>query len=120
MNADKDIENREWYTRFRGVMAVHASKGMTSIEYGNAWDFMYYEIDTEIPDLIPGIHSIQRGVILGTVEIVDCVYKSDSPWFEGTYGFVLKNPRRLVEPVPCKGALGLWEVPKEIEAQFRF
>lgn len=28
-----------------------------------------------------------------------------------------ENARRLKNPIPCKGALSLWEVPREIEAE---
>jgi hypothetical protein len=27
---------------------------------------------------------------------------------------VLENPRSLVEPIPCKGALGLWTPPADV------
>lgn len=33
----------------------------------------------------------------------------------GRYGWVLKNVRPLREPVPCRGALGLWNVPLGID-----
>jgi hypothetical protein len=32
LNAGKDIENRDWLTRFRGPFLIHASKGMTRAE----------------------------------------------------------------------------------------
>ena len=38
LNAGKDIENREWPTRFRGRVLIHASKGMTHDEWEDAWD----------------------------------------------------------------------------------
>lgn len=37
----------------------------------------------------------------------------------GRYGWSLTNVHRLATPIPCKGALGLWDVPAEIEAQIR-
>lgn len=52
------------------------------------------------------------GCIVGTVDIVDCVSKSDSPWFFGRYGFVLANPVAFEKPIPCKGALGFFTVPE--------
>lgn len=33
LNADKDIENRDWRTNFRGRIAVHAAKTMTRDDY---------------------------------------------------------------------------------------
>jgi hypothetical protein len=64
--------------------------------------------------------SLPRGAVIGVVDIVDCVMTSDSPWFEGPFGFVLANPRSL-KPVTCKGALQIFDldpsVALEIERQ---
>ena len=49
------------------------------------------------------------GALIGEVDIVDCVTRSESPWFVGRYGFVLKNPVLYDKPVPCRGALGFFE-----------
>jgi hypothetical protein len=42
---------------------------------------------------------------------------ANSPWFSGTrsegYGWVLGG-RLAIEPVPCRGAQGLWTVPAEL------
>jgi hypothetical protein len=43
----------------------------------------------------------------------------ESPWFFGPVGFLLKDVRRLREPVPCKGALGFWEVSTDVEQVIR-
>lgn len=107
----KDIENRDWPTRFRGRIAVHTAKGMTSAEYGDALQFI---CQARGHFVIPDLEELSRGAIIGTVEIVDCVTKSESPWFMGEYGFVLRNPVLLPEPIPCKGALGFWDVPQEL------
>jgi hypothetical protein len=34
---------------------------------------------------------------------------------DGRYGWVLTNVRRLAEPVLCRGHLGLWDVPADVE-----
>ena len=49
-----------------------------------------------------------RGGIIGTAEIVDCIEQSDSPWFFGPYGLVLENVQP-VDFIPVKGALGLFD-----------
>jgi hypothetical protein len=33
LHAGKDIENRDWPTKYRGPFLIHASKGMTRDEY---------------------------------------------------------------------------------------
>lgn len=110
LKAGKDIENREWPSRFRGRIAIHASAKMHKNDLMDACDFM--------ASWIPGFsHEIFQkeaksypvGAVLGTVEIVDCVTESDSPWFVGTYGFVLQNPIIFPVPIPARGSLGIWE-----------
>lgn len=65
---------------------------------------------------IPAYEDLERGEIIGTVEIVDCVQDSSSPWFFGEYSFVLSCPKKLPEPMPCKGALSFWDLPKDVES----
>lgn len=35
----KNLENRRWYTSFRGTFLLHAAKAMTRAEYEDAEDF---------------------------------------------------------------------------------
>lgn len=107
----KDVENRDWPTRFRGPVLIHASKGMTRTEYENAEDPLWASRGPTIE--LPAFEDLQRGGIIGRARIVDCVTHSESPWFVGRFGFVLAD----VEPlsfVPCRGALGLFPVPQDV------
>lgn len=116
MHAGKDVENRDWPTRFRGTVAVHAAKGLTREEH--LWASMDIEERSGLrPPAFPMLS--ERGFIVGLVDIVGCVTDSPSPWFQGEYGFVLENPRPLVTPIYYKGALGFWNVPHELEAQIQ-
>lgn len=114
----KDIENRDWPTKIRGRVAIHASKGCTLGEYEDAADFIY-TIDRTLWSWIPPFKKSDRGVIVGTVEIVDCVTSSASPWFVGDFGFVLRDPRPLATPIPWKGSLGFRELPEDIARLLR-
>lgn len=110
LNAGKDVENRTWHTTFRGRVLIHASKGMTNSEYYDALDSLASIVTGEdIPPIPPRLEDMQRGGIVGEVEIVDCVSQSDSPWFCGPYGFVLINPKP-VPFLPCKGSLGFFDL----------
>ena len=110
LHCGKDIENRTWPTNVRGRVLIHASTGMTPNEWMDAWDFA--DMDLELGDRKPTFRDIERGGIVGSVEIVDCVTHSDSPWFMGTYGFVLRNP--VVLPFrPCRGALGFFDADNQ-------
>lgn len=119
--AGKDIENRDWPTRVRGTVAFHASKGMTRAQYNEACEVIGNICDgiTRPDVIVPAYDSLPRGAIIGLIDIVDCVQSHPSPWFFGEYGFVLRNPRALKEPIPCKGALGFWQVPESIEKQIK-
>lgn len=100
--AGKDIENRTWATNFRGRVAIHA--GMRYDEGGDA--VLECKYGLQVPSDLP------RGGIVGSVEIVDCVRASNSPWFEGPYGFVLKDPKPL-SFIPMRGALGIFPISQE-------
>lgn len=92
----KDVENKPQRTTRRGTLVVHAGlavdkEGMS--EYGH---------------LLPPTAYV-RGAAIGLVDILHVVTDSSSRWAEpGLYHWVLAAPRRFVEPVPCRGQLGLW------------
>lgn len=114
----KDIENRDWPTKFTGIVAVHSSAKMARADMEDACDLMR--------GFIPKFSAARfqedkfpTGVILGTVEIVGCFEEIGSPWFVGKYGFLLRKAVRFHDPIPCKGALGFWNVPDRIVAAMR-
>lgn len=95
----KDIENRDWKTNFRGQLLIHAG-----LKFDGGRGAM-----TESPwPGIPAQGHYSMGGIVGMAEIVDCVEASDSQWFFGRYGFVLRNARPLPFR-PCKGQLGFFK-----------
>jgi len=110
IHAGKDIENRCWPTKFRGPVLIHAAKGMTEMEYREACRFM--ATDSRLSDALhklPPMEDLERGGIIGQCEIVDCVTESESPWFMGEFGFVIRNPQPL-EFRPFRGALNFFKV----------
>ena len=107
LTAGKDIENRDWPTKYRGRILIHAAKGCTRMDFNDAIRFA--ETCGSRPINL-SFETIYRGGIIGSVEIVDCVTHSTSPWFMGKYGFVLSDP----QPLPFtqwKGQLGFFDVP---------
>jgi hypothetical protein len=109
----KDVENRDWDTRYRGPILVHAAKGMTKAEYQSAWFFIETISRRAGIGKQPTQVELLRGGIIGVADLVDVVVRSDSPWFVGPFGFVLRNVRPLPF-IPCKGALGFFDVPREV------
>lgn len=123
LKCGKDIENRTWPTKFRGRILIHAAKGMTRGEYEDAIDFAVSAIRSDpknagatktrtLRELGFAFEDLPRGGIIGSVDIVDCVQESESPWFMGTHGFVLRDPQPLPFQ-PFKGALGFFQVPPD-------
>lgn len=115
VNGFKDIENREWYTKHRGDILIHAAKGCTVKEWDEAMEFIK-KVCPGCP--VPSLDRIQKGGIVGLARIVDCVKKSSSPWFVGSWGFVLNKPYPIPFR-PMRGMLGIFNVnelglPEEI------
>lgn len=120
--AGKDIENRDWPTKYRGRVLLHASKwwnlsGVTDDVETVSHIYRQSGGDPCDTGLTYRMMKDMGGCIVGSVEIVDCVDRSDSPWFFGRYGFVLRNPITFPDPIPCKGALGFFEPGVVVPAQ---
>jgi hypothetical protein len=96
VNGYKDIENRTWYTSYRGPCLIHAGKTFDQVGYERI-RHKYKHIKMPEPD------EFQRGGIVGWLNIKDCVTRSTSKWFNGPYGFVVDEagPLRFV-PMPGK------------------
>lgn len=107
----KDIENRGWSTQFRGVFYVHAGKTFDDVGY--KWVLSKFDIG------LPSQSEFDRGGIVGRAEIVACVEHYDSVWFEGPYGFVLKNGEPL-DFLPLSGRLGFFDVSEHVKVHYGF
>jgi len=108
VNGFKPVENRDWPTRLRGRFLIHASKGMTRMEYADTREFA-----EGLGVTIPAFDELERGGIVGAATLNDCVTEDDSPWFFGDYGFVLDSAQPLTF-IPFKGQLGFFEIPDEL------
>jgi hypothetical protein len=110
----KPVENRDWYTSQRGRVYLHASKWWCvediSLDWQEVGD-MASASGIAIPEPDWKWMRAAGGCIVGTVEIVDCVKQSSSPWFCGKYGFMLENPVAFKRPIPFKGMLQFFDVP---------
>jgi hypothetical protein len=96
-HAGKDIENRTWSTAFRGPFLIHAGAKLDRDDIEDVEALGGLNVPNDLP----------TGGIVGRAELVDCVTRSESPWFFGRYGFLLRN----AEPLPfqpVKGRLGFF------------
>jgi len=102
----KNVENREWKTNKRGFIAIHASSKYDRNRYAYFDENYNLAID---PD------DVEYGAVIGFAEISDVIQEEDVTrstlkWFEGKYGFVLKNMIKLPKAVPIQGSMGLWKL----------
>jgi hypothetical protein len=104
----KDIENRTWYTGYRGPVLIHAGKAYPKGEYA---------MDADGYADYPPTREEMIGGIVGIATITGCVNKSDSYWFNGPWGFTLTDARAFPKLIPMRGALGFFDVPADVLAQ---
>lgn len=142
----KDIENRTWWTAFRGPVWIASSAQVTQAYYDEA-SRIIFETTGYLP---PHRETLLRGAILGRATIVDCIlpggYRVEpgtqcirwpsgkgappegaryhrlhpAKWhFHEQFGYVLEERKALREPVPCKGLQRFWRVPADVLEQLR-
>lgn len=127
----KRVENRPWRTRYRGPLAIHASKRVDPEGFA-----LTKALGIELPDEYgyPGADGagddlpaapidhrrvLVMGCVIGTVELVDCRTRADwlhlarpheDPFAFGPWCHVYRNPEALAAPVPARGQQRLWHL----------
>lgn len=118
-DGEKWVENRNWFTRYRGPLAIHAGKRSRYLRPDN-------------------LRNYATGCVIATCNLAACVLVAaaevdlvngempadfdrlgwgeaelakflDHQHTEGPYGFILQDVRNLAVPVPAIGKQGLWE-----------
>lgn len=105
----KDIENRDWFTKFRGRIYVHAGQSRMTMTDNNVDYILKRLSENQASEFESAYANMTFGAIIGEVDIADCVTESHSPWFSGKYGYKLANPVLYDNPIPCKGKLGIFK-----------
>ena len=123
--ANKRVENRgRGFPRYTGPVLLHASKWWRNGEVVETWD------DVRAEGLLDGVPAASvkgwtwrrlrgaGGHIVGTADIVAVrPNRGEMAWeAPDQLGLVLDNVKPLDNPVPWRGALGLFEVPWPQEA----
>jgi hypothetical protein len=121
----KTIETRSWNTHYRGPVAIHAAKNFPHFAKQECWEVEFFQplnkAGYRIFDFDTGATDLPLGMVIATCELVavnHIVPGVEIPlggeWYFGDYTigrymWYLENVKRLPEPIPAKGALGLWE-----------
>lgn len=136
----KQVETRSRRTWHRSVLAIHAAKGFDDdarlacwgAEIHGALDPAALVDYRSYADLLmtdpKRFASLPRGAVVAVATVINCVptevlvhalsdrERAFGNYERGRWAWVLKDVRPLAQPVPCRGALGLWDVPPEVES----
>lgn len=104
------------------------NRGWTSPAYGLGWLWLHapaaYDRAGAQWMRDRGLHKPELGAPLGAmIGLVRVVAlrradeRPDDPWAFGPWCWVIDRVIALEEPIPCKGALSLWEVPDDVLAR---
>ena len=109
----KDIENRSWYPSTKTL----EPGDWIAIHNGVKWEQEeVFWIEDMFKVKIPHRDSHPTGAIIGVARYMGWTDKSNSRWFFGEYGWKLQDAF-VIEPIPHKGALGLWALEPAALAQ---
>ncbi|CAD7700156.1 unnamed protein product [Ostreobium quekettii] len=121
----KRIEGRSWPTDLRGRLWVHATAKAPDPQHVREVEALYRTIYEMEGKTVRFPESYPSGVLLGCVEVVDCLQGTDVEGWEGLpdsiklevgspYCFLCEQPQRLLVLHPVRGWPGIWKLPKKI------
>ena len=110
----KDIENRSWSPRLEPGedLAIHAGCAAPD------WDDVQ-RVKKLVGRRATVPETFDCGCVVAVVRYGRTVESSRSRWFSGPIGWILIDARALRLPVDCKGQLGLWFLPRDVERRVR-
>jgi hypothetical protein len=113
----KKVETRSFRVSYRGPIAIHASKAFPR----EAQEFAITERDRG-----RCVGQLPLGQIVAIANLVDCKPTEDvaaelsglerlyGNYTPGRWAWFLANIECVPSPIPCRGALGLWQVPAPV------
>jgi hypothetical protein len=132
----KKIETRSWDAKYRGPLAIHASKGFPKVVKELCWGEPFRSTLLKHGYLM-SFCNMPFGAIVATCRLVDCkqiqiTVKDDKicnpqnlsvkerafgNYTPFRYAWILEDIKPLPEPIPAKGHQGLWnwEPPEGVQ-----
>lgn len=117
-NGSKLVETRHWEIKHRGLLLIHAAKKKTHL----------LDYETRRIAGIQDYEQLPLGALVAVADLYDCKPTYEllrggnfllreqylGNYGDGRYGWMLRNVRALPEPIPYKGAQGLFDVPVSV------
>jgi len=102
------------------ILARDALQLKALIEVGATASFAGCPVDAVRRMTVEAVNSEGRGIV-AVCKIAGFLTGLPRGWFAGSpgYGWQLRDVTVLAQPVPCKGAQGLWPVPDDVLAAVR-
>ena len=128
----KLIETRSWKTNYRGKLLIHAGANTDYMPYKKRAIPRRYDrkqVGFNVRDAagIGLYEELPLGALIAVCDLMDCKYASAEllgslseqelslgDFTEGRLCWLLGNVRKLPEPIPYKGALGLFKVDNSV------
>lgn len=122
VQGSKRQETRQWNTRYRGPLAIHAAKRFPPEAQVLCKADPYFRRALGGADY----NTLPLGAVLGVVTLVNCYQVTDrhqtpldpersfGDYRLGRWVWVLEHPAQLVVPVPMRGELGLWDLDLDL------
>lgn len=104
---DKRIENRTWRTGYRGLVLIHAAAGLDRPDLDDIEAITGQRPDEQL---------LVRSAVVAIARLVSCTRgQHASRWAaQGQWHWEWSGVMALAEPVPAKGALGLWRPDEDL------
>lgn len=107
----KKIETRNWKTKYRGLLLIHAASRRLSTPEKNL-QAKLRELSIE-PKLHPGC-IIAKGVLTNCIEITSKMIEAENKleislgnWYKGYFAWILEDIQQI-KPIPTQGKQRLW------------
>ena len=126
VNGYKPVENRVWKPYYTGPLLIHAGKSEDRDSVPSVLSVVAEQIEeTENYVELYNQYTTEKalGAIIGRVQICGCANSLSEAeqimqfcenadllrnWWQGPYGFLLKDQVAFEHPIPLCGRLGIW------------
>ncbi len=117
------VEGREWPTDYRGPLWIHAANSAPTEEAIRDCENFYESLYTGVAERPQFPLRYPTGVLLGRVELVDCLTQQDyristppkiAEIHDSKFHHIVINPMKLIVPIRMHGGKQIYNMEREI------